>query len=423
VLKVPGLVHIGWAGGLIALLVLVAGCSSTTQLGVSSPSPAAPRCTLTSTVDSYDGFHIGVPDGWSLFTLDGMIFVSKGPASAEVTVVRPALSAAGLTPAAYLATALEKLRQHLMFAGITMTTSSANTSAQMPTAALSLQSTQGPLTGEARVATLPYPTAHSSTLLVLIASWAPATQFAAERPMLTGIANCYGPQAGTLYQVVRDQVFTYSIAAGWQPRNETQDTIDIVLGNDATVSYAATFAALSTGVNSPQTLLTWAFGKIGVQVGQTLFSAKLPDQPLSAGAVQGQEYVEFTGTLSNGSPIHGLVNVVSTTGPGGTGGVIRLGVASTSQWNAVNGALIHMMFSIQHSITQDLQQYEQLSRQWQAFGQQVQGFDYALTGVDLVNDPTTGATFEAPYNTYNPSGPAGPGYYSPAGTKLVVQTP
>jgi hypothetical protein len=51
------------------------------------------------------------------------------------------------------------------------------------------------------------------------------------------------------------------------------------------------------------------------------------------------------------------------------------------------------------------------------------GFDYALTGVDLVHGPTTGATFEAPYNAYHPSGPAGPGYYSPAGTKLQVQTP
>ena len=92
-------------------------------------------------------------------------------------------------------------------------------------------------------------------------------------------------------------------------------------------------------------------------------------------------------------------------------------------WNSVNGALIHIVGSIQHDFTQDLKEWERLSQQWQAFGQQVQGFDYALTGVDLVNDPTTGATFEAPYATYTRSGPDGPGYYSPAGTKLQVQTP
>ncbi len=416
-----------WAVVLIIPVVALAGCSSTPLAAASSPSAtssasAVAPCTLTSTVDSYDGFHIGVPEGWNVFTLDGMIFVSKDPAATEATVVRPALQTTGLTPAAYFDGALEKLRQHLMLAGVTIT-STPNNSSQMPAATLTLQSSQGTLAGQARVAVLPYPTAHGTSILVLIASWAPASEFSSERALLAGIGTCYGPQPGTLYQIVRDQVFTYSIPVGWQARNETQDTIDIVLGNDATVSYANTFAALNTGVKSPQTLLTWAFGKIGVRVGQVLFAANLPDQPVSGGAVEGQEYMEFTGTLTNGNPIHGLVNVVSASGPGGTAGVIRLGVASTSQWNAVNGALIHMMFSVQHSIAQDLQQYEQLSRQWQAFGQQVQGFDYALTGVDLVNDPTTGATFEAPYNTYNPSGPEGPGYYSPAGTKLTIQTP
>jgi hypothetical protein len=378
---------------------------------------------MTLTVDPYDGFHIGVPDGWDLFTNDGMIFVSKDPASTEVTVVRPGFVTAGQTPAAYFATALAKLQQHLALANLTMTSTSTSSSAQTPAASLSLQSGQGPLAGQAHVAMLPYPTAHGTSIVALIASWAPASQFAAENALLTGIGACYGPQQGTLYQLVRDQVFTYSIPVGWQARNESQDTIDIALGNDATTSYEATFAPLSSGVNSPQTLLSWAFDKIGIRIGQTLLSVQLPDQPLSAGGVQKQEYLEFIGTLSDGRAIRGFVNVVSTTGSGGTGGVIRFGIAATSQWNVVNGALIHIMFGVQHSITQDLQQYEHLSQQWQAFGQQVQGFDYALTGVDLVNDPTTGATFEAPYNTYNPNGPNGPGYYSPAGTKLTIQTP
>ncbi len=378
---------------------------------------------MTLTADPYDGFHIGVPDGWSVFTLDGMIFVSKDAASTEAAVVRPGLMTAGLTPAAYFGTALGKLQQHLALAGVTLTSTLANPAAQMPSASLSLQSPQGSLVGQARVALLPYPTAHGASMVALIASWAPASQFPAESALLTRIGACYGPQPGTLYQLMRDQAFTYPIPVGWQVRNETQDTIDIILGKDATVSYAYTFAALGTGVNSPQTLLAWAFPKIGVRIDQTLFSAHLPDQTLSGGAVEGQEYVEFTGTVSDGSAIHGLVNVVSTSGPGGTGGVIRIGVATPAQWNSVNGALIHIMFGIQHSITLDLQQFEHLSQQWQAFGQQVQGFDYALTGVDLVHDPTTGATFEAPYNTWNPSGPNGPGYYSPAGTQLQVQTP
>jgi hypothetical protein len=74
-------------------------------------------------------------------------------------------------------------------------------------------------------------------------------------------------------------------------------------------------------------------------------------------------------------------------------------------WNSTNGALAHILNSIQHSFAQDFQQWEHITQQQQAFAQQVQGFDYALTGVDLVNDPATGATFEARYDTYNLTGP------------------
>ena len=43
--------------------------------------------------------------------------------------------------------------------------------------------------------------------------------------------------------------------------------------------------------------------------------------------------------------------------------------------------------------------------------------------LDLVNDPTTGATFEAPYDTYNQTGPDGSGYYDQANNKLTIETP
>ena len=108
-----------------------------------------------------------------------------------------------------------------------------------------------------------------------------------------------------------------------------------------------------------------------------------------------------------------------------------------ARWNSVNGALIQIMSSIQHDFTQDLQQWHRIQQQWQTisrqwqdisrqektFNQNFQGFDDALNGVDLVHDPTTGDTFEAPYNAYSATGPDGPGYYSHAGNKLEIQTP
>ena len=375
------------------------------------------------TADPYDGFHIGVPDGWQLFTLNDTIVVSSDSPGTEEAVVLPALMTPALTPAAFLTSALNILQTQVAASGGTLTYTPTSSGAQMPAGSLAIQSSQVSLVGQAHVEILPFATAHGASVIALIAAFAPAPQYATDKALLANIGACYGPQPATLYQVMRDQVFTYAIPLGWQVTNESQDTIDIADGKGATASFALTFAPPGSGVTSAPTLLTWAFGKIGVTIDKVLFSTQTPDQTLSSGAVLGQEFVGFTGSLSGGSAIHGFVNVVSTISPGSAGGVIRLGVAPIAQWNSDYGALVHIIGSVQHDITQDLKQWEHLSRQWQAFGQQVQGFDYALNGVDLVHDPTTGATFEAPYNAYNPSGPAGPGYYSPAGTKLEVQTP
>ena len=121
--------------------------------------------------------------------------------------------------------------------------------------------------------------------------------------------------------------------------------------------------------------------------------------------------------------MHGLVYVTAVTGTDTPSGVIRMGLTKPDLWNSTNGALVHILDSVQHSFNQDLQQWERLSRQAQSFSAQVQGFDYALNGVDLVHDDATGATFEAPYDTYSATGPDGPGYYDQAGNKLQIQTP
>jgi hypothetical protein len=376
------------------------------------------------TVDPYQGFHIGVPDGWAVIRLNGTIFVTKDPTSTEGAAVRPALMTAGLTAATYFQAALATLQQQLASVSLTMTSTMTSSGAQLPAASLSIQSGGASLAGQAHVEIRSFPTAYGASMVALIASWAPQGQFATDTSLLAGIGACYGPQQGTLYRVVKDQVFTYAIPLGWQTTSETQDSIEIDKGTDAGASFNLLPALpLDSGVNSPQTLFTWATNKLGIQVGQIIGSTSSPNQTTSTGAVAGQGIVEFTGTFK-GQQIHGFAFLFTTSSPGfNTSGLLRLAFATTAMWNSVNGALIHIVGSIQHDFTQDLKEWERLSQQWQAFGQQVQGFDYALTGVDLVNDPTTGATFEAPYATYTRSGPDGPGYYSPAGTKLQVQTP
>jgi len=423
------------AAGVVVLLVAGFGCSTstthhsapggspTTEASGGSGTTRVAACTLPLTRDPYDGFHIAVPSGWELFTLHGTIVVSKDPSATEEATVTPVLFTRGLSPAEIFSSSLGSLRSEIEGSGGTMTAHVTSSGDEAPAATLSLSRGQVSLTGAARLAVLPDTTAHGSAIAALLAYWAPVAGFPAESPTLAAIGSCYGPEPGTLYQVRSDQSFTYAIPVGWTVVSEGQDNIEIADGNQASASYVLTLLPPGTGVDSPQSLLSYAFQKLGVHVGQVLTSQQLPNQRVSSGATEGQEYEEFTGTLTGGQAVHGLVYVLSDTGTSKPSGVIRLGLAATDEWNSFNGALTHIVDSIQHSFAQDLQQWESINRQEQSFSQQVQGFDYALNGVDLVHDPATGATYEAPYDTYSATGPDGPGYYDPSNNKLQVETP
>jgi hypothetical protein len=416
-----------------ALLLTALGCNTEPPLpspsssGGSSPSPVATSstaaaCNLPVTQDPYDGFQIGVPDGWDLFPHNGGVVVRRDPTGTERTDVYPVLITSGLTPASVFTTLLDALQKQLA-PGTTMTYRVTGTGSQSPAATLSLQDGQVSMIGQASIRILPEATPYGSSQGAVIVSWAPSSQFAAERGTLAAIGACYGTLSAALYQVMQDQVFTYPIPPGWSITIESQDRIQISQGLDAGATYAAVRAPLNSGVNSAQSLRTLWFGAAGIQVGQVLVSEESPPTQVANGGTQGQEVIEFTGTLKDGRPVHGLARVISNTIGGDTSGVIRLALATPSLWNSLNGALTHIAFSIQHSLSQDLKQWERQNRQSQAFAQQVQGFDYALTGVDLVHDSTTGATFEAPYAAYSKTGPDGPGYYSKANNRLQVETP
>ncbi|HEV2360108.1 MAG TPA: hypothetical protein VGS21_00240, partial [Acidimicrobiales bacterium] len=58
-----------------------------------------------------DGFHIAVPSGWYLSTLNGQAEVSSSPSQTEAVLVYPALLTNGLTASSFFntyATALDK---------------------------------------------------------------------------------------------------------------------------------------------------------------------------------------------------------------------------------------------------------------------------------------------------------------------------
>ena len=108
---------------------------------------------------------------------------------------------------------------------------------------------------------------------------------------------------------------------------------------------------------------------------------------------------------------------ISTSGQT-TEGVFRLALAAGGLWDPLNGALIQMVGSIQHNFTGDLQEIQAVNRQWQDFSGQVANFDDTLNNQQLVQDPTTGKYYEAPYSNYIIDGRDGPGYYLPNDQRL-----
>jgi hypothetical protein len=394
-------------------------------------------CTIPLARDTYDGFHVGVPAGWDLSTLDGTVAVSKNPSGTDEAVIYPALLTKGVTQSKLFTAYMNRLKSLTDSAGNSMTYHVTSKAGQPPAASIAAHVGKLSITGHAQVRVLPNKTAHGTSLAAVTAYWAPTASFSGQKAQLNQVGACYGPQAGTLdliVQAVGDQPFTYAIPLGWKILGQGQDALEIADGtgaaNTASATYLLTLVS-SNDANSPSTLQNYLFRNLAtinssltftqpLKVSRVLSAVHLPNQ-VSSGAVLGQEYVEFTGAIG-GKAVHGLVYILSDTGGGVTSGVMRLALTKTSAWNANNGVLIHVIGSIQHNFTQDLETWEHINQQWQQFDQNFQAFDDALNGVDLVEDPATGAQLEAPYESFNPNGPDGPGYYD-GSTPLKVITP
>jgi hypothetical protein len=98
---------------------------------------------------------------------------------------------------------------------------------------------------------------------------------------------------------------------------------------------------------------------------------------------------------------------------------IHVAIVVTVSWRVqVPAGMIQMAGAIQHDFTQDLQQLQQVMHQFQNFSGQVEDFDDVLNNQQLVQDPSTGKLYEAPYAAYTVDEPGGPGYYLPNGHRL-----
>jgi hypothetical protein len=411
---------------------LIGSLAAAAAMAFAAFAPGAARavraagCPGPVTHDPYDGYHVGVPGGWSVFRVNGRLVVTPSGSSPEQSIVAPVVLTHGLTPAAYFSSSMGLLDKQIDAIGNAMSYRITSSAGGIPQATLTGRAGKTPVTGRATVIVLPDRTAHGAQLAVLSAYWAPPAQLGSDASKLAAVALCFGPERAPLFQVFKDSSFTYALPPGFKVTSEGQDELLAGDGKGAEASFLLTLLPASDAITSVQSLQQFVFAHDGIRVTSVLGLSTSARQALSNGAVGQLENLEFLGTFA-GRTVHGLASIYASVLSGvDASGTIRLALTSASAWNATGGAVLRIAAGVEHSFTADLQQWEQLSRRQQQFGQQVAGFDQALNGEDLVQNPSTGATFEAPYNSYLQSGPEGPGYYAGSAgglQKLTVVTP
>ncbi len=401
----------------LALVSSCVGWSVSAALGpVSSASPLAASCALPLVHDTYDGFHVGVPAGWDLSTMGGEISVEPGPASQEGAVLYPALLTKNVTAGKVFSTFMRFEQQLVRKTGNVFDYQVQTRDPGMPSASVRAKVKGVKLDGEATVMVLPLRTQLASSEAVVSLVFGPSAEFSAESATLTDIGRCYRPERATIFGLFHQPPvapFSFIEPPGWHIGAEGQDDLSLDnAGNTASATFDlwGPFVAgvnISQPISNPAEAINYWFAKLGFQAPRVL----------SATTVGGsEEYMEFTATLKN-TQVHGLMYMEVSVGGGSTAGVFRLALADSRLWNSLNGALIEMAGSIQHDFTQDLQEIQAVNRQWQDFSGQVANFDDTLNNQQLVQDPSTGKLYEAPYSSYG-DGPQGPGYYGANGQLL-----
>jgi hypothetical protein len=384
-----------------------------------SPTTAATTvsCTLPLTHAADVGFHIAVPSGWVLSTLNGEAVVATTPAQTEAVMVYPALLTNGLTASSFFNTYLSKLNQENAAAGASVSATRAPGANGMPAVNFTQTVNGTSIQGYATVEVLPLAAPGATQEAAYIAYWAPSSAYAGARSELSAISACYGPESATPFRVFQDQVFTYAVPPGWTPFDESSNGIDLHGPDSSDVSYILDGPVETSQFDSPQTMIGWFTHGVGISGVTSLSSVGSPQSQASNGGTQSDLYEEFTGQ-SGGQAVRGLVYSYVVLDGSVASGFIRMLVSPTAAWNSLSPSMLQIAGSIQHNFSQDLANLQHVNQQWQDFSGQVADFDDTLNNQQLVQDPNTGNYYEALYEAWDPNGPRGPGYYLSNGDQL-----
>lgn len=423
--------------GVLAVTALVAGCGG--GKGKSSgPAAVGPTssCDQPTIHDRYIGFRVGKPKDWILDSTGGAVVVKRDPAGKELALIYPVVLSGDRTLKSLFNT----------YTGVLDATAQADGGGlDFRVTERDKKRIQGKVDGtfagtkvkgRAQVS-------EAGNQTVFSTYWAPKNELGDEEKVLSAIVGCYRGEQGTPLEVHKGSYFTASIPSGWRVTAETQNGIDIVApSEEGSVSFA--YVTNAPGVTNPEEYRDWTLGTIGLESSRVLATQDLGSVTDQLGTSWSTEASEFEGTV-RGDQVHGVIAIgVGNTAYGSFTGMASVRAAKVDDWDKLAGVLAAVQDSIrlistgggsstpgagvslpsnqpnENPLTSSYEYRNQvgdkISQDWQE----------AIMGYENVESPSTGDQYQAPLNSYDPTGNDGPGYYRSlpdGGSEKLTESP
>lgn len=397
----------------------------------------ASSCDQPTVSDSYIGFKVGKPDDWALDSTGGTVVVKKDAKGGELALFYPVVLNSGMSLKSFYDTYSGILNKTAEADGGGLNFKITEEESKLITADIDGSFAGKEIKGRAEAV-------NDGQQSVFKTYWAPESDFGDEEETLSEIVGCYEKEQGTLFVSHNGSYFSASYPEGWKVTGETQNGIDIAAPNDeGSVNFA--YVTGVPGVSTPEEFRDWTFQQFGVENVQITATQSLGDITDQTGTSWSTKASEFNADYK-GDAIHGVITTAIGSGYGSFTGVVSVRAAKESSWDELAGALAATQESVKiiaapsgsgsgaSSSGPSLpanqpnenplissgeyrdQVNDKVSQDWQE----------ATMGFDNVESPTTGDQYQAPLNSYDPTGNDGPGYYRslPDGSsEKLVETP
>jgi hypothetical protein len=394
--------------------------AATASVTAGSAAATDATCVLPTYSDAYLGFRVGRPASWRLSYIDGVVHVAPDASGREEALVYPVRLALGATAETLSRSYVSALNDALATRGGTLRLSGSDLSGTIGGA---------PVTGEIR-------TRPASGVLVLYGGWSPSARWSQERATILAVGQCYSSIPAKLLQRATrtasdvnlgSTTFEYALPEGWRVDGVTPRGIDLALDRTTLVSYA--YLTGSFGEQTPESFADLIFGSLGYTV-RIVTSEGLGAATDPLGYRWTEKGFEFDGQ-GGGQALHGVLTVaVGTFTLGGyatSNAMASLRQSSPDRWESMAAITAVVQESIRIvdarpgqgvllarnnplDSSSILSSYEYKSAVDARLSSQRQE---AIMGFENVRSPSTGTTYQAPLNAYDPTGPSGPGYYRP----------